>query len=104
MIRKACKMKLFHGNEEEYQRRHAEIWPEMKKMIRENGISNYSIFWDSETDHLFSYMEVEEGKEEQALAANELRNKWWDYMKDIMETNPDNSPVSVSLEEVFHLG
>ncbi len=104
MVRKAYKMKLIEGNEKEYQKRHAEIWPEMIKMIKEDGISNYSIFWDRETNYLFSYMEVEDDRSDKAMAANNLRNKWWAYMKDIMVTNADNSPVSIGLEEMFHLG
>ena len=32
-----------------------------------------------------------------------INRKWWDFMADIMETNPDNSPVSVDLQNVFHL-
>ena len=103
MIRKAFKMKLYKGMELEYQRRHEKIWPEVKHMIKESGISNYSIFWDNETDVLFAYMEIEESKSDQAMAANEIREKWWKYMCDIMETNDDNSPVSSDLFDLFHI-
>ena len=44
MLRKALIMKLISGNEEEYKRRHDEIWPELIEMLRSSGISDYSIF------------------------------------------------------------
>ena len=103
MVRKACKMKLIPGNEKEYERRHAEIWHIVKKMIKDSGISNYSIYWDKETNYLFSYMEVEDENKDTATEPNEIRYRWWEYMKDIMETNENNSPVSMQMMEVFHI-
>lgn len=96
-------MKIYDGMEKEYEKRHDEIWPEMKTMIKENGISNYSIFWDKETNFLFSYMEVDEERSDNAMVENPLRTKWWAYMADIMETHPDNSPISLQLKNVFYL-
>ena len=96
-------MKLFSGQEEEYERRHNLLWPEMKEMIHEYGGKNYTIFLDKETLTLFGYIEIE-SEETWAKSANtEICRKWWDYMADIMETNPDNSPISVDLKNVFHL-
>ncbi len=98
-------MYLKPGCEKEYEKRHAALWPELKKQIKESGVSNYSIFWDRESNYLFGYQEVEEGaaNTQDASAADEITLKWWAYMKDIMETNPDNSPVTVPIQEVFHL-
>lgn len=105
MKRFAFKMFLKPGFEDEYERRHAALWPELKKMIKDAGVSNYSIYWDRDTNILFGYQEVAEGaaNTQDASAADEVTLKWWNYMKDIMETNPDNSPVTVPLREVFHL-
>lgn len=103
MIRKAIIMKVYEGFHEEYQKRHSEIWPEMVDMIHEYGAKNYSIFLDSETNTLFGYLEIEDEEKWNKSAETEICQKWWDYMKDIMETNPDNSPVSVDLKEVFHM-
>ena len=103
MIRKGFKMKLYPGFEKEYEKRHNQLWPEMRDMIHEYGGRNYSIFLDQETLTLFGYLEIEDGEKWNASAQTAICRKWWDYMADIMETNPDNSPVSVDLQPVFHL-
>lgn len=102
-MRKAFKMKLYKGQKEEYKKRHNALWPEMREMIHEYGGSNYSIFLDEETMTLFGYIELEDEEKWNESASTEICQKWWDYMADIMETNPDNSPVSVDLMPVFHL-
>lgn len=103
MIRKGTKMKLYPGMAAEYQRRHDELWPEMKEMIHAYGGSNYSIFLDEETNVLYGYIEIEDEGRWDSSAETEICQKWWEYMADIMETNPDNSPVAVELKPVFHL-
>ena len=100
---KGFKMKLYEGMAEEYERRHNLLWPEMKEMIHQYGGSNYSIFIDRDTNTLFAYIELEDEEKWDASADTAINRKWWDYMADIMETNPDNSPVSVDLDLVFHL-
>ena len=100
---KAFKMKLYEGQEEEYERRHSLLWEEMKDMIHARGGRNYSIFLDKPTLTLFGYIEIEDGELWAKSADTEINRKWWDYMADIMETNPDNSPVCVDLHPVFHL-
>ena len=104
MIRKAFKMKIFEGKAEEYKKRHDEIWEEMLDMIREHGGYNYSIFLDEETNTLFAYIELESEEKWSNTAETEICKKWWSYMADIMETNPDNSPVSTTLQQVFFFG
>jgi len=99
----ASKMKLLKGFEAEYKRRHDEIWPELKKLLKETGIKDYSIFLDEETNDLFAYFTIENEKGLNELPAKKIMIKWWAYMKDIMETNEDNSPVSIPLKEVFYL-
>ena len=103
MIRKGFKMKLNPGRADEYARRHAALWPEMADMIREFGGHNYSIFLDEETNVLYGYIELEDEARWNASADTAICRKWWDYMADIMDVNPDNSPVSVDLRPVFHL-
>ena len=102
-MRKGFKMKLFPGMEEEYKHRHDALWPEMKEMIKEYGGSNYSIFLDPETLVLYGYIEIESEEKWAKSADTEECRRWWHYMADIMETNPDESPVSVDLLPVFHL-
>ena len=103
MIRRAFKMKLFEGMAEEYERRHNALWPEMKDMIHEYGGSNYSIFLDKETNVLYGYIELEDREKWDESANTEICRKWWHFMADIMETNPDESPVAKDLDAVFHL-
>ena len=103
MIHKSFKMHLYEGMAEEYERRHNLLWPEMKDMIHEYGGHNYSIFLDSETNVLYGYIEIEDEDKWADSADTAINRKWWDYMADIMDTNPDNSPVSVDLKPVFHL-
>ena len=100
---KGFKMKLYEGQEAEYERRHNLLWPEMKDMIHEHGGKNYTIFLDKETLTLFGYIEIEDEELWARGADTAINRKWWDYMADIMETNPDNSPVSIDLKTVFHL-
>jgi L-rhamnose mutarotase len=103
MVRKGFRMKLYKGMVEEYKKRHDNLWPEMVKMIHEFGGKNYTIFLDEETDILFGYLEVENTDLWNKTAETEICKKWWAYMADIMDTNADNSPVSVEFKEVFHL-
>lgn len=102
MQRFAFKMKLNPGCVAEYKKRHDEIWPELSQLLREAGISDYSIFLDEETHTLFA-VQKQIGQSSQDLAKTEIVQKWWAYMADIMETNPDNSPVSIPLKELFYL-
>jgi L-rhamnose 1-epimerase len=103
MIQKAFKMKLFNGQEKEYEKRHNEIWDELVKELKSHGVSKYLIFHDKETNYLFSYVEMESEELWDKIAETEVCKKWWEFMKDIMETNPDNSPESVELSNVFNL-
>lgn len=103
MKRFAFKMFLKPGFEEEYEKRHAALWPELKKQIKEAGVKNYSIYWDRDTNILFGYQEIEGEQSSQDMGADEITQKWWAYMADIMETNPDHSPVTIPIKEVFHL-
>ncbi len=97
------KMKLLPGCREEYIRRHNQIWPDLVKLLKTEGLANYSIYLDHETDILFAYQEQLGNHSSQDLGNNDVVKKWWSYMSDIMETNPDMSPVSLPLEEVFFL-
>lgn len=103
MIRNAFKMKLKKGYEEEYKKRHDEIWPELEKELKKAGVYDYSIYLDNETQILFAFQKLEDNNTAADLPDNPIVKKWWAYMKDIMDTSPDNSPVSIPLKEVFHI-
>jgi L-rhamnose mutarotase len=97
------KMKMYPGFKEEYRKRHGEIWPELVRLLKNEGVGNYSIFLDEETNTLFAYQEQTGENSSQDLGQTEIVQKWWKYMADIMETNPDNSPVTIPLEQVFFM-
>ena len=100
---KGFKMKLHEGKAKEYERRHNELWPEMRDMIHQYGGSNYTIFLDPETNALFGCIEIQSEELWAKTADTAICRKWWDFMADIMDTNPDNSPVAKDLLNVFHL-
>ena len=103
MQRVAFKMKLFKGFEEEYKKRHDALWPELETLLKEAGIKDYSIFLDEETNILFGYLTIDDAQKLDELPQQPVMKKWWAYMKDIMETNEDDSPVNIPLKEVFYL-
>jgi L-rhamnose mutarotase len=103
MQRLAFKMKLFPGNVQEYKTRHDNIWPELSALLKDNGISDYYIFLDEETNVLFGTYVVANVAVLGDLPHHPVMQKWWKYMADIMESNPDNSPVSSLLNEVFYM-
>jgi L-rhamnose mutarotase len=103
MNRAAFKMKLKPGFTEEYKKRHDNIWPELAKLLSDAGVHDYSIFLDEETHTLFAVQKNSQSQGSQSLGQQAIVKKWWAYMADIMEVNDDNSPVSIPLQEVFHL-
>ncbi len=99
----AFKMKLKPGFEAEYKKRHDEIWPDLSDEISKAGVSDYSIFLDEETLTLFAVQKLTDNNTADDLPNSPIVRKWWDYMSDIMEYNPDNTPVAIGLKEVFHM-
>lgn len=103
MQRVGFKMKLFAGKEAEYKKRHDELWPELKELLKQTGIKEYSIFLDETTNTLFGYLNIADAQRLDELPKAPIMQKWWAHMQDIMETNEDHSPVSIPLKEVFYL-
>lgn len=103
IVRNAFTMKLKKGFETEYKIRHDQIWPELNMLLSQSGIQDYSIFLDEETGTLVGVQKLNLDFDRSQLSSHPLMKKWWDFMADIMETNPDNSPKTNSLKEVFHL-
>jgi L-rhamnose mutarotase len=103
MERIAFVMQLHEGCEEEYRRRHAAIWPELAALLREAGIRDYSIFLEEKTLQLFAILKIDDPVNLDGLAIQPVMRRWWEYMKDLMDTHSDGSPVVVSLREMFFL-
>lgn len=103
MEKYAFKMQLTPGCRDEYQRRHDEIWPELVTLLKDAGISDYSIHLDEETGILFGVLWRNDDHKMDSLPGHAIMQKWWAHMADIMETKPDNEPVAVPLIPVFHM-
>lgn len=99
----AFTMKLYKGCEEEYKRRHDAIWPELTGLLSSNGVSDYSIFLEEKNLTLFAVLKIKDEQQLSALSLHPVMKRWWDYMKDLMETNEDHSPVTNPLQPVFYL-
>lgn len=99
----AFRMQLIKGNEEEYKKRHNEIWPELAELLKSAGIQEYYIFLDDVTLALFAFQKLAGNADTSGLSSLPIMKKWWDYMADLMEVNPDNSPKMVSCPQVFRL-
>jgi L-rhamnose mutarotase len=103
MEKYAFRMRLYPGAEDEYRRRHDEIWPELVALLKEAGISDYSIHLDRETHTLFGVLWRREDHGMADLPSHPVMRRWWAHMADIMETRPDDEPVAVPLVTVFHM-
>lgn len=103
MKRYSFKMKLKPGCAQEYKRRHENIWPELKQLLSNVGIQDYSIYLDKDSHILFASQELPENFDDKKLTENPVMKKWWKYMADLMETNADYSPVCTELKEMFYM-
>jgi L-rhamnose mutarotase len=103
VIRKAFRMSVNPGQQAEYARRHNPIWVELADVLRQHGVQSYSIYLDPETNDLFAYAEIESDERWAAIAGTEVCRRWWRFMREVMPSNLDDSPVARDLREVFHL-
>jgi L-rhamnose mutarotase len=103
MIRKAFRMSVQPDRHDEYERRHRPIRPELESVLKAHGVHNYSIFLDPADGSLFGYVEIEDEARWAAIATTPECKRWWAFMRDVMPANPDDSPVTSGLREVFHL-
>jgi L-rhamnose mutarotase len=97
-------MSIHPGQRAEYERRHQPIWRELEDTLIQHGVRTYSIFLDPETLDLFAYVEIEDESRWAAVAETDVCRRWWRHMREIMPSNPDDSPISQQLREVFHIG
>lgn len=103
MIRRAFRMAVHAGQEAEYERRHSPIWADLAAVLVAHGAHNYSIFLDDADGSLFGYVEIEDEARWNTIAETAECRRWWTHMRDVMPVNPDESPRSIPLREVFHL-
>lgn len=101
--RHAFRMRLHPGMKAEYVKRHDEIWPDLVELLHKAGVSDYDIWLDEETNLLFGILTRTDDHTMDRLPLEPIMKRWWAHMRDIMESNPDNSPVDVPLTRVFHM-
>jgi L-rhamnose mutarotase len=102
VIRKAFRMSVNEGCQQEYARRHNPIWRELEDLLRHHGVRSYSIFLDPDTNDLFAYAEVESEERWAAIGGTDVCRRWWRSMRELMPSHPDDSPLTRDLREVFH--
>ena len=103
-MRKAFRMSVNPGVQAEYTQRHTPVQQELEDALRRHGVLHYSIFLDRATNDLFAYAEIESEEQWAAIAGTDVCQRWWRFMRELMPSNPDGSPVARDLLEVFHLG
>lgn len=103
LLRKAFVMQVNPDAHQEYQHRHSPIWQELEQVLKQHGAHRYSIFLDAQRNLLFGYVEIESEQRWAAVAQTEVCQRWWKHMADVMPSNPDNSPISDELRQVFYL-
>jgi L-rhamnose mutarotase len=103
MQKYAFKMKLNPGMAAEYKRRHDAIWPDLVTLLKDAGVTDYSIHLDEETSILFGVLWRRDDHTMDALPNHPVMRRWWEHMRDIMATKPDGEPVAVPLKLMFHM-
>ena len=103
MIRKAFVMQVNPDAHKEYAHRHNPIWPELEAVLKDHGAHRYAIYLDRERSLLFATVEIDSEERWNAVASTDVCQRWWKHMRDVMPSNPDNSPVSTEIREVFHM-
>ncbi len=97
------RMQLHAGQAEEYRRRHEAIWPELVEQLRSAGVIDYRIFLDESSLALIAVMTRRTDHTLDDVRKHPVMKRWWAMMADIMDTNPDQSPQTFPLREVFRL-
>ena len=101
MIRIARTTRLKEGYQDEYIKRHKEIWPEILRLIKDSGVKNYSIYISGL--NLFSYLEVNDWDQAiKKMLEEEVGAKFQKYMAPLMDSDNPESPWVV-IDEIFHL-
>jgi L-rhamnose mutarotase len=99
----AFKMRLNPGMAAEYRKRHDAIWPELTALLKNAGISDYSIHLDPETHILFGVLWRTATHGMDRLPLDPVMQRWWAHMADVMATNERSEPVVTPLETMFHM-
>ena len=99
----AFRMNLNPGQAAEYEKRHDEIFPELAQALKDAGVSDYTIWHDPESNHLFGILTRTDHHTMAKMPDTEIMKRWWRHMADVMQTDSNNVPTSVPLKRVFFL-
>ena len=99
----AFRMFLNPGCAAEYKRRHDAIWPELVRLLKDSGVSDYSIYLDDTNGVLFAVLRRAASHGMDELPKHPVMQRWWAHMADIMRSHADGSPVVEPLPCLFHL-
>lgn len=105
MIRKSFLIRAKPGMAVTYEQRHNPIWPELKAVLKDHGVHNFSIHLHQDTGYLFGYLEIEDEQRYNRMAENEVCHRWWKYMTEVLVCENADSVKGKEemLREVFHL-
>ena len=98
----AFRMNLNPGQAAEYKRRHDNLWPEMVDALHKAGVSDYWIWLDPGTNHLFATLVRSDDHTMADLPKTDANRRWWDFMMDVMAYD-GVQPLVVDLEPMFHM-
>jgi L-rhamnose mutarotase len=105
MKRYGMAIRIRPENLDEYKRLHADVWPDVLKMIGECNIRNYSIYHkDGMMFSYFEYVGDDFDADMAKMAADPTTQKWWDVCKPLLDPLATRAPGEfwANMEEVFH--
>jgi L-rhamnose mutarotase len=91
------------GTEDEYKRRHDEIWPEMVSALRESGISNYSLFRRGLEVIAYAECEPDAATAFAKMGATDVDRRWSEWFEEVLERRFGDDGEAMSVPEVWHL-
>jgi L-rhamnose mutarotase len=97
-------MRVRQDRLEEYKRRHAEVWPQMREALSRTGWNNYSLF-STDDGLIIGYLETEDFEAaREAMARTEVNARWQAEMAPFFEDLPGRPDEGmVPLTEIFHV-
>lgn len=95
--------RLKPGTEDEYKRRHDEVWPEMLEALRESGISNYTLFRRGLDIYAYAECEPDARTAFAKMGATEVDRRWSRWFEEILDFRFDEQGEPITAEEIWHL-
>ena len=94
---------LYPGAEEEYKRRHDEIWPELVEVIEEAGIRNYTLFRSGTQVIAYAECHPDVATAFGKVGATDVNRRWAEWFRDLIVSLTDEQGNLFRADEVWHL-